>query len=518
VHRDERRREGAHGADTPQTRTGSTNGSGRSATREPEPRRFPADRSFRRDRRRFRPAALVRRAAEPIAEAPPATQVGSREGAYRHAVGTADVFAALAALALALATAGGGLELTLLVAAPLLVALNKVAGLYERDELVLKKTTLEETPALLQNAGIFALLLWLLRESLGLLPVLGATGVGSLWLASFLLMLGGRAFARGVARAVSASERCLLIGEPRALASVERKLRASHAKAEVVDTIPLSAPALAPIDLAALVRRLDVHRLIIAPPSTDASDTLELVRAAKALGVRVSLLPRLFEAVGSSVEFDHLDGLPVLGIRRFGLSRSSRVVKRLFDLVGASVALVLLSPIMLAAALAIRLSSPGPVLFRQVRVGRNGRRFDMLKFRSMVEEADSLKAELAHLNEATGLFKIAEDPRVTPVGRLLRKTSLDELPQLLNVLRGEMSLVGPRPLVVDEDALIEGHFRSRLHLTPGMTGHWQILGSARIPLEEMVGIDYLYVANWSLWTDVTILLRTVPYMLSRRGM
>jgi lipopolysaccharide/colanic/teichoic acid biosynthesis glycosyltransferase len=136
----------------------------------------------------------------------------------------------------------------------------------------------------------------------------------------------------------------------------------------------------------------------------------------------------------------------------------------------------------------------------------------------MVTGADALKDELRARNEAGGgLFKIADDPRVTRVGRFLRKTSLDELPQLFNVVRGDMSLVGPRPLILDEDQRIKGWDRRRLSLTPGMTGHWQILGSARVPLHEMVKIDYLYVAGWSLWSDIKILLRTVPYMLARRG-
>jgi lipopolysaccharide/colanic/teichoic acid biosynthesis glycosyltransferase len=141
----------------------------------------------------------------------------------------------------------------------------------------------------------------------------------------------------------------------------------------------------------------------------------------------------------------------------------------------------------------------------------------MFKFRSMVEDADEHKDALRHLNETEGLFKIERDPRVTRAGRVLRRTSLDELPQLFNVWRGEMSLVGPRPLVVDEDAQVLGFHRHRLHLTPGMTGHWQILGATRVPLHEMVGIDYLYVANWSLWSDVKILLRTVPHVLASRG-
>jgi lipopolysaccharide/colanic/teichoic acid biosynthesis glycosyltransferase len=150
-------------------------------------------------------------------------------------------------------------------------------------------------------------------------------------------------------------------------------------------------------------------------------------------------------------------------------------------------------------------------------VGRDGKHFEIFKFRTMVPEAEVLKSDLVHLNETEGLFKIADDPRITRAGRLLRRTALDELPQLFNVWRGEMSLVGPRPLVTDEDAKIEGLDRSRLHLTPGMTGDWQILGSVRTPLHEMVGIDYLYVANWSLWTDLKIMLRTIPYMLARRG-
>jgi exopolysaccharide biosynthesis polyprenyl glycosylphosphotransferase len=233
--------------------------------------------------------------------------------------------------------------------------------------------------------------------------------------------------------------------------------------------------------------------------------------------VNVSLLPAMFEVVGSSVAFDHVGGLTVLGVRRFGLSRRARTVKATFDVVGSVILLVLFAPLLATAALAVRMGSSGPILFRQTRVGREGRRFQMLKFRSMVADADERKADLRTRNEADGLFKIDDDPRVTRVGRFLRRTSLDELPQLFNVLRGEMSLVGPRPLVVDEDCRIEGFYRRRLHLTPGMTGPWQVAGSARIPLHDMKSIDYLYVANWSLWLDVKILLRTIPHVVLQRG-
>jgi lipopolysaccharide/colanic/teichoic acid biosynthesis glycosyltransferase len=232
----------------------------------------------------------------------------------------------------------------------------------------------------------------------------------------------------------------------------------------------------------------------------------------------VSVLPRLFEVVGSSVEMDDIDGLTLLGIHRYGLTKSSEILKRSMDVTGAGLGLVLLSPVLLAIATLIKLTSPGPVLFRQRRIGPHGE-FGLLKFRTMVDGADGLKPDLIELNEgADGFFKIAEDPRITPVGRFLRRSCLDELPQLVNVLRGEMSLVGPRPLVPEEDRRIEGWQRTRLRLKPGMTGHWQIFGSSRIPLGEMVKIDYLYGANWSLWVDTKILLRTVPYVLRRAGL
>jgi lipopolysaccharide/colanic/teichoic acid biosynthesis glycosyltransferase len=219
------------------------------------------------------------------------------------------------------------------------------------------------------------------------------------------------------------------------------------------------------------------------------------------------------------VEFDQIDGVTLLGVRRYGLSRSSTMLKRSLDVAGSLAVLLLLGPLMVMIALAIRLDTRGPVFFRQRRMGRGNVAFEMLKFRTMVDGADAHKGALRAHNEAGGgLFKIQNDPRVTRVGRFLRRTSLDELPQLLNVLRGEMALVGPRPLVIDEDKLVEGWQRRRLQLTPGMTGLWQIFGSARIPLNEMVKIDYLYGANWSLWLDVKILLRTVPFVLGRRGL
>jgi exopolysaccharide biosynthesis polyprenyl glycosylphosphotransferase len=332
-----------------------------------------------------------------------------------------------------------------------------------------------------------------------------------------------------IALRLSPTERCLFVGDDASAATIRSKLACHRGvKAKMVAHLDLSKVSSWSTDASSshrlveirdLARELDVHRAIIAPRSADAGETLDLVRTLKAIGVRVSVLPRLLEVVGSSVEFDDLHGVTVMGVRRFDLTRSSSVVKRAFDLAGASLGLLAVSPILLGLAVAIKLDSRGPVFFRQLRVGRHGKRFHVYKFRTMVPDAEALKDSLRDRNEAReGLFKIADDPRVTRVGSLLRKSALDELPQLINIIRGEMSLVGPRPLVVDEDERVEGWHRRRLELMPGMTGHWQILGPASVPLREMAAIDYLYVANWSLWTDIKILLRTVPHVIGRRGL
>jgi lipopolysaccharide/colanic/teichoic acid biosynthesis glycosyltransferase len=196
-----------------------------------------------------------------------------------------------------------------------------------------------------------------------------------------------------------------------------------------------------------------------------------------------------------------------------------RGIKRMIDLVGATLLVILLAPIWLMIALLIKADSPGPILFRQRRIGRDGKAFSMLKFRTMVDGADAHKPALLHLNEAAdGLFKINGDPRVTRVGRWLRATSLDELPQLLHVVTGRMSLVGPRPLVPEEDAQIVGAHRRRLQVRPGMTGAWQVAGASSIPINEMVILDSDYVSDWSLWVDVKLLAVTASHVVRRRGL
>ena len=443
-----------------------------------------------------------------------------RESLHRRMLGMFDVSAAALALFVILGLTGNETAaLCALACLPLLVVLLKIAGLYDRDELRLVHSTLDEVPLLLQLTGLFALCVTILESVVAAGPPTGPE-IAGLWLGTLAAIVVGRTVARSLAGRLAPSERCLLIGDEELSERVRERLGSSAARATVVASLPLTGDILDTLDsprsLRHLVTDLHVHRIILAPNTTHMSDVAELIRVAKAVGVRVSVLPRMFEAVGAAVEFDDVDGLTMLGVRRFGLVRSSHLLKRAFDIVAGSIVLLLVSPLMAAIAVAIRLDTQGPVFFRQPRVGRDGRHFRIFKYRSMVTDADDQKDRLRELNEAgAGLFKITHDPRVTRVGAFLRRTSLDELPQLINVMRGEMSLVGPRPLVIDEDAMVVGLDRSRLHLTPGMTGPWQVLGT-RVPMQEMVAIDYLYVSNWSLWLDLKLLLRTVRHVL-RRG-
>jgi exopolysaccharide biosynthesis polyprenyl glycosylphosphotransferase len=211
-------------------------------------------------------------------------------------------------------------------------------------------------------------------------------------------------------------------------------------------------------------------------------------------------------------------GIPMLTPSNTQLSPWARLFKRLLDVFGSAIALLVLSPLLAVIAVAIRLDSPGPVIFSQPRVGRAGRLFEVYKFRTMVKDADRMKDQIRHLNEAQGpIFKIRNDPRITRVGRFLRRTSLDELPQFWNTLRGDMSLVGPRPALPDEVADYADWHRRRLATAPGITGLWQVSGRSDLPFEEMVLLDIYYIENWSPLLDLSILLRTVPRVLAGSG-
>jgi exopolysaccharide biosynthesis polyprenyl glycosylphosphotransferase len=445
-----------------------------------------------------------------------------REMVTRLALVAADVVAAALSMLIVSATSGATFTPWAVVLLAFFVLLAKMAGLYDRDQFVLHKTTLDEAPALVAVAAIFVLVV----EGIQALEFTGRSHPFELWGLLVVTLVAARGAARFLAVRTTGPERVLVIGDLAATGLVKRKLTDDpRLNAVLVGRVSTEDGTEAGFDkllgtiaeLPEIVERHGVERVIVAPSQGGGDDVVEITRLATASGVRVAVLPRMLEVIGTSVEFDDLGGRVLLGVRGFGLSPSSRFLKRAFDIVVTVALLIVLAPLLIGIAIAIKLTSAGPVLFRQTRVGRDGRTFKVLKFRTMCHDAEERKPELFELNEAAPLFKIADDPRITRVGRALRRRSFDELPQLFNVLRGDMSLVGPRPLITEEDRLFSGWQRRRYHVAPGVTGPWQILGSSRVPLEDMVSIDYLYCANWSLWLDAKILARTVPYVFSGRS-
>ena len=292
----------------------------------------------------------------------------------------------------------------------------------------------------------------------------------------------------------------------------------THVVGFVNDGDPSQATVLGNLrDLPTLCRDNQVDRIIVAFSRTPDRETLEVLRSLDGQ-VPISVIPRLYELHSWRSEIEELHGLALMHVPPASLGYSAQLTKRVVDLVASVLAILLTLPVWLALAAAIKLDSPGPVFFRQERSGRGGRPFRIFKFRTMTADAWNCRATLASSNEVDGpLFKMQNDPRVTRVGRFLRRTSLDEIPQLINVLRGEMSLVGPRPLPVEESVRLDGAALTRFDVAPGMTGLWQVSGRSDLSYADLQHLDSVYVRSWSLMWDLRIIRDTPRSVFGRRG-
>jgi exopolysaccharide biosynthesis polyprenyl glycosylphosphotransferase len=464
----------------------------------------------------------------------------------RRALATADMAGLLLAFLLSLWLVGSRpdagdhvgvwTELLLFVLTlPLWILLLRAYRLYDRDEERADHSTADDVFGVLNAVTLGA---WGFFAAAWVTRLADPTFVKLFvfWAAAIVLVSLGRTVARAICRRRHEYvQNTLIVGAGDVGQAIARKLLQhpeygvnlvgfvdEHPKRRRDDIGELTLVG-TPADLATLVPGLDIERVIVAFSDLSSEETVALVRRLNEMDVQVDVVPRLYEVVGPQVSVHAVEGLPLVAVPRPRLPRTSLALKRALDMTMSGLGLVLLSPLFAAIAVAIKLDSPGPVFFRQVRRGRGSSTFRIVKFRTMAFDAETRKHELTDLNKHlrpggdARMFKAADDPRVTRVGRALRRTSLDELPQLWNVLRGEMSLVGPRPLILEEDDHVEGWGAKRLDLKPGITGLWQVLGRDDIPFGEMVELDYRYVTTWSLGNDLKLMCKTLPAMARERS-
>jgi exopolysaccharide biosynthesis polyprenyl glycosylphosphotransferase len=414
---------------------------------------------------------------------------------------------------------------------PVWVVAARVYHLYDRDEERTDHTTADDLSRVFHLVTVWTFLLYALSQASHWInpPFMKLFVFWALAIPTItVLRSAARAYCR---KQVSYLQNTIIVGAGDVGQSIARKLL-THREYGLnlvgfVDANPKErAPGLGHLTvlgdierLPQLVDLLDIERVVFAFSGDNIGDVLTLIRQLNDLNVQVDVVPRFFDVLSPAIDIHNVEGIPVIGLRPARLPRSSRMAKRTLDLVVASVGLVLLAPAFAVIAFLIRTDSTGPVFFRQARVGAGGRLFRIWKFRTMAADADARKHEVEHLNKHHStdprMFKIDGDPRVTGVGAWLRAHSLDELPQLINVLRGEMSLVGPRPLIPEEHRWVDEWATKRLALKPGITGLWQVLGRDQIEFGDMVKLDYRYLTSWSVAQDLRLMMRTIPYLLGR---
>jgi exopolysaccharide biosynthesis polyprenyl glycosylphosphotransferase len=391
-------------------------------------------------------------------------------------------------------------------------------GFYQRPLLDSRRETawILLKSCVLITVGVI-LVMFLFKENL-------ARGVIVLFgLVSFLLVFVNEEILRMAYKSrfgeLQLKKRILLVGAREDTARMRADLRVrAHGNIEILGELDINNSTIN--DLVNLLHETSANSVVLNAKHTYFGQVEKAIQACEIEGVEAWLVADFFRTQVSQTSLDDFYGRPVLVFRSAPEASWQGVFKQMLDLSGAFVLILLLIPVWLFVPIAIRLTSPGPALFRQRRCGLNGRPFTMLKFRSMVSDAEQRKQELAALNEMGGpVFKVTNDPRVTGVGRLLRKYSIDEVPQLFNVLRGEMSLVGPRPLPVDEVRRFDDPaHRRRLSVKPGLTCLWQVSGRNNVSdFQDWVRLDLEYIDNWSLWLDLKILWRTIPVVLFGTG-
>ena len=421
----------------------------------------------------------------------------------------------------------------LMVTVPVWIVIFTFVGLYDRSHM---KSASEEMKRIFNgvNTGIVAMIMlsFFLAER-----DVSRGFIAASWLCCLLTVGTGRILFRKAIQYIRSTGRLcvpmLVVGLNEEARAIARTLKRNQGigfkpvgfvaangelngtKITMIEGLPVygSAP-----DIAGAVDMARASAVLVASSAVPEDKLARLYRDLQDHDVEVRVSAGLTHIAASRVAVEPLDGVPVLSLRKIQLKKSQVFVKRTFDLLMASLLAIVLSPVLLAAAIAVKLSSEGPIFYKQIRVGQYGKEFKMIKFRTMVRDAHNMKPELLDHNEADGLlFKIKDDPRVTKVGGFLRKMYIDELPQLINVLAGRMSLVGPRPPLPEEVARYDDWLRGRIKVKPGMTGLWQVNGRHQLSFSDYVRYDLFYVENWSVASDLHILWRTVPAVLSRTG-
>ena len=420
-----------------------------------------------------------------------------------------------------------------IIVVPLWVLMLAISGLYDADSVTWGLSVTGRVARTL-SLGVVALIL---LTYIAKVPGLSRAWTLVFWICGIVLVLVSRGL---VALFVSWRRHnghdlqpTLVVGSNSEAADIIRVLRgdpsgglipvacltSSQAERLELDWVSDGIPVLGHArELVEVVARTNIGAVIIVSTAFDHDVLARMIAELRESKLDVHISSGLFEVLTSRVLVTEVSGVPLITVRGISLSKANLLTKRTFDLVVSLLVLLVGLPVWALIALAIKITNPGPILYSQTRVGRDGTPFEMFKFRSMYLDAETRLADVLSANEASGpLFKVKNDPRVTPVGRWLRKFSIDEVPQILNVLRGEMSLVGPRPPLPREVVEYSSHHWRRLEVVPGMTGLWQVSGRSSLTFEEMVRLDLFYIENWSVGLDMTLIFRTIPAVLFARG-